>query len=101
MLIFCTYGLGTLINFSAYSVVLRHEGPFAQALENYLDCESSGTPASHICTRQQFEDLDPTPITNPLAFIAYVLLPVSTLIYVANVEKPLQMCKSKFKITGN
>ena len=74
-------------------MVLRQEGPFSQALEEYLDCESLGTNST--CSRDKFENFDPTPITNPLALISYVLLPVSTLIYVANVEKIFKMCKTK------
>ena len=94
VLIFCAYGLATLIIYTVYSVVVRHEGPFTEALEEYLACESTG---KRICSREKFEELDPTAVALPLVVISYALLPVSTLIYVANVEKLLKRYKTKFK----
>ena len=97
MLIFCTQGFATIINYSAYSVVLRMEDAFSQASEEYLNCEGRGN-VNEQCDRSSFEELDPTPTTFPLTTITYVLLPLSTLIYVANVEKLFTMCKTRFKI---
>jgi hypothetical protein len=95
VLIFCTHGLATLIIYSAYSVVLRHEQPYSQALEEYFDCESFG---NQMCSRDTFEKLDPTSVTFPLVISSYVFLPVSTLIYVANVDKLSNvMKKAKFQ----
>ena len=93
VLIFCTQGLATIINFSAYSVVLKRESAYSQALNEYLECKSLNGQ----CDRSSFEALDPTSATFPLTTITYVLLPLSTLIYVANVEKLFSRCKNKFK----
>ena len=94
VLIFCTQGLATIINYSSYSVVLRMEDVFSRAFQEYLDCEG---PGNGQCDRNLFEAFDPTPTTFPLTTIAYVLLPISTLIYVANIEKQFTRCKTKFK----
>ena len=53
------------------------------------------------CDRNYFEDIDPTPVTFPLTSIAYILLPLSTLLYVANFEKLklFDMCKTKLKLS--
>ena len=99
VLIFCTYGLATIINFSAYSVILRQEHPFSQALDEYLECKGLGSASPQTCSRQKFEDFDPSPVTFPLTIISYVLLPVSTLIYVANIEKVFALFKTKFKFS--
>ena len=94
VLIFCAQGISTIIGYSLYSVVLRREPAFQQALDDYLECEES---ANIQCDRSSFEALDPTPITFTLATVSYVLLPLSTLIYVANIEKLklFNTCKTK------
>lgn len=97
VLIFLVYGGATLLNFSAYGVLLGYEAAFSQALDEYLQCESFGNSAPHMCSREKFENLDPTSVTFPLTIVGYTLLPVSTLIYVAHVEKLFNMCKTKFR----
>ena len=98
VLIFCTHGLATLIIYSAYSVVLRHEQPYSQALEEYFDCESFGNHTHQMCSRETFEKLDPTSVTFPLVISSYAFLPVSTLVYVANVDKLSNVIrKAKFQ----
>ena len=105
VLIFCAHAIAILINQSVYSVVLRREPSFQQALDDYLECEESGNVDVQ-CDRSSFEELDPTPITFTLATIAYTLFPLSTLIYVANIEKLklFNTCKTKLfstKSTGS
>ena len=95
VLIFFTYGLATLIIYTTYSVVLKYDGPFTQALEEYIECEGSGNHSS-LCSREIFEKFDPTPVTLPVVVISYALLPISTLIYMTNVEKLLNKIKNKF-----
>ena len=96
--IFCSYSLTTIIGYSAYSVVLKRERAFAQALDNYFDCQMFGSAE---CDRNYFEDIDPTPVTIPLTNIVYIVVPVSTLLYVANFEKLklFDMCKTKLKFS--
>ena len=77
VLIFCVYGVATLINFSTYSVALWYEMPFSQ---EYLECESLGNSTTQMCSRERFENLDPTRVTFPLTIVGYIMLPVSTLI---------------------
>ena len=74
VLIFCMYGVATLINFSTYSVALRYEMPFSQALEEYLECESLGNSTTQMCSRERFENLDPTRVTFPLTIVGYIML---------------------------
>ena len=95
VLIFCTYGLATMIIYTTYSVVLKYDGPFTQALEEYIECESSGNYTIP-CSREIFEEFDPTPVTLPIVDISYSLLPISTLVYMANVEKLLNKIRNKF-----
>ena len=89
--IFCSNSLTTIICYAAYSVVLKREGVFTQALNNYFDCQMFGSAE---CDRNYF---DPTPVTFPLTTIAYIFFPLSTLLYVANFEKLklFDMCKTK------
>ena len=87
ILTFCAYGVANLILYSSYSVVLKREDAYSQALEEYFDCESTGVEFGKFCDRSVFEALDATPITFPLTTIAYMLLPLAPLIYVSNVEK--------------
>ena len=67
VLIFCAYGLATLIIYTVYSVVVRHKGPFTEALEEYLECESTG---KRVRSREIFEELDPTAVALPLVMIS-------------------------------
>ena len=96
VLTFCAYGVANVILYSSYSVVLKREDAYSQALEEYFDCESTGVELGKSCDRRPFEALDATPITFPLTTIAYMLLPLATLIYVSNVEK---LSKKYFKAT--
>ena len=50
------------------------------------------------CSREIFEDFDPSPVAVPVVKISYALLPISTLVYMANVEKLLNRIKNKFTI---
>lgn len=84
---FCTYGISNIISYSSYSVVLRRQDPYAQALEAYFDCESTGVVIGKTCDRSIFEEIDPTETTFPLSIASYMLLPIGTLIYVSNIEK--------------
>ena len=99
VLIFCVFGLTGLLNYSSYSRVLRKEGVYSQALEQYLSCEEVGA-ANNTCDRSIFEEHDPTPITFPLTTISHVLVPLAILIYVANTKKLLKYCQTKFKCKG-
>jgi hypothetical protein len=101
VLIFCVYGVATLINFSAYSVVIRYEMPFSQALEEYFECESLGNSTTRLCLREKFENLDPTRVTFPLTIVGYIMQPVSTLIYVAHIEKLFNLCRTKLSPSGS
>ena len=96
ILIFCAYGVASIINYSAYSVVLRKEAAYSQALEEYLSCEGMGA-SNTTCDRSIFEVHDPTPVTFPITTIAYSLMPLATLVYVANTKKLLKYCQSKFE----
>ena len=98
LFIFCSYSLSIIINYSGYSVALKREEAFAQALNNYFDCQMFGSAE---CDRNYFEDIDPTPVTFPLLTITYIAVPLSTLLYVANFEKLklLDMCKTKLKFS--
>ena len=103
ILIFCAQGIAAVISYSVYSVALKREPAFQQALDDYLECEKS---ANIQCDRSSFEALDPTPITFTLATISSALLPLSILIYVANIEKLklFNTCKRKLfstKSTGS
>jgi hypothetical protein len=98
ILTFCAYGVANVILYSAYSVVLKREDAYSQALEQYFDCESTGVMVGKSCDRSTFEALDATPITFPLTTISYMFLPLATLIYVANVEKfTKKYCKAKLR----
>ena len=98
VLTFCAYGVANVILYSSYSVILKREDPFSQALEEYFDCESTGVEFGKSCDRSVFEALDPTPIVLSLSTIAYMLLPLATLMYVLNVEKlSKKYCKSILK----
>ena len=96
VLIFCAYGLNGLINYSAYSRVLRKEGAYSQALEQYLSCEEMGS-SNNTCDRSIFEEHDPTPVTFPLTTISHVLVPLAILIYVANTKRLLKYFQTKIK----
>ena len=97
---FCAYGIANIGNYSAYSVVLKREGAYSQALEEYFDCESTGVEFGKSCDRSAFQALDASPITFPLTTISYVLLPLATLIYVANVEMfTIKYFKAKFRLS--
>ena len=79
-------------------MVLRHEHSYAEALEEYFECEASGNNTLQTCSREMLEELDPTSITFPLVISSYVLLPLSTLVYVADIDKISNvMRKAKFK----
>ena len=80
-----------------YSIVLKYDGPFTQALEEYIECESFGNHAIP-CSREIFEEFDPSPVAVPVVTISYALLPISTLVYMADVEKLLNRIKNKFRI---
>jgi hypothetical protein len=96
ILTFCAYGVANVILYSAYSVVLKREDAYSQALEQYFDCESTGVMVGKSCDRSTFEALDATPITFPLTTVAYMLLPLATLIYVVDIE---QCRKAKLKLS--
>ena len=81
---FCAYGVANLINYTAYSVVLRREDAYTQALDQYFTCESGG--GENACDRSTFEELDPTEVTVPVFSVAYMLLPLAALIYVADIS---------------
>ena len=99
VLTFCAYGFANVVNYSAYSVILKKEDAYSQALEQYFDCESTGVEFGKSCDRSAFEALDASPITFPLTTISYMLLPIATLIYVANIEKfAKKYCKTKFRL---
>ena len=98
VLTFCAYGVSNVINYSLYSIVLKKEDAYAQALEHYFNCESTGVELGKSCDRSAFETLDATPITFPLSTIVYIFSPLATLIYVANVEKfTKKYCRAKPK----
>ena len=95
ILTFCVYGISNIVNFSFYSVVLKREIAYSQELQQYFDCESMGVRFGKTCDRDAFERLDPTEFTFPLTTISYMLMPIATLIYVANVEKFIKKCRQK------
>ena len=95
LLTFCVYGISNIVNYSAYSVVLRREDAFSQELEQYFDCESTGVSFGKTCDRDAFERVDPSKFTLPLSTISVGLMPIATLIYVANVEKFIKKCRQK------
>ena len=68
VLIFCTQGLATIINYSSYSVVLRMEDAFSRSFQEYLGCEGPGNTNGQ-CDRSLFEAFDPTPTTFPLTML--------------------------------
>ena len=98
VLTFCAYGVSNVINYSLYSVVLKKEDAYSQALEHYFNCESMGVEFGKSCDRSVFEALDATPITFPLSTIVYIFSPLATLIYVANIDKfTKKYCKAKLR----
>ena len=98
VLTFCANGVSNVINYSLYSVVLKKEDTYSQALEHYFNCESTGVEFGKSCDRSAFEALDASPITFPLSTIVYILSPLATLIYVANIDKfTKKYCKAKLR----
>ena len=94
-MVFCAYGFSTVLNYTAYSVVVRRQDAFSKQLGQYFDCESTGISPGKVCDRHIFESLDPTEYTFPLTTITYILLPISTLIYVMNFERLGKLCTHK------
>ena len=93
--IFCAFGVTTVLNYSAYSAVLRRQNAYSTALQDYFDCESTGvSPNNRACDRSIFESLDPTEFTFPVTSVSYILVPLATLLYVTNVKK---LVKSKHR----
>ena len=90
---FCAYGFSGLINYSAYSVVLKRENAYSTALQDYFECESTGISPNKTCERSIFESLDPTEFTFPITIVSFVILPLATLLYVTNIKKLM----TKFK----
>ena len=94
-MVFFTNGFATVLNYTAYSVVVSRQDAFSEQLDQYFDCESTGISPEKECDRHTFESLDPTEFTFPLTIISYILLPIGTLIYVMNFERLGKLCAHK------
>ena len=94
-IVFCTSGFSRVLNLTIYSVVVSRQDAFSEQLDQYFDCESTGSSPGKVCDRHIFESLDPTEFTLPLVIISYIFLPIGTLIYVMNFERLGKLCTRK------
>lgn len=92
---FLTYSLFSVIGYVLYSVVLNRQGIYSTELERYFDCESTGTSPDKVCSRESFENLDPSKFSLTTTTILLVGWPLATLIYVTNFEKIISKVKQK------